>query len=149
MNICKVAAASGVSMRMIRYYEKKGLLGPIKRSDSGNRIYSIRDVHFLEFIRCVRGLGYSMTEIRDLLGLWLDRTREPHELKAAAAELARDLSLKATAIGQVIDVFIELTESLKQDNRLDYPKLKKSSDTLQPASNQCGYDDLRYIGRGH
>ncbi|MGQ2973995.1 MAG: MerR family transcriptional regulator, partial [Brevundimonas mediterranea] len=75
MNIGDAARVSGVSAKMIRYYEQTGLIPPADRKDSGYRDYSVQDVHRLRFIRRSRDLGFSVSEITDLLGLWGDRSR--------------------------------------------------------------------------
>ena len=47
MNIGAAAKASGVSAKMIRYYEEQGLMVDVKRTDAGYRIYSEQDVQVL------------------------------------------------------------------------------------------------------
>ena len=69
MNIGQASKASGVSAKMIRYYEQTGLIPAADRKSSGYRDYSDNDVHMLRFIRRARDLGFSVAEIGDLLGL--------------------------------------------------------------------------------
>src|SRR3546814_11956435 len=75
VNIGGASAATGVSQRMIRHYEKIGLIPSAARRDSGYRDYSDVDVHRLRFIANARDLGFPIEEIRKLLGLWSDRGR--------------------------------------------------------------------------
>ena len=63
MKIGEAAAASGISERMIRHYEKIGLMPPAARRDSGYRDYDRRDVNTLQFIGRARDLGFSIEEI--------------------------------------------------------------------------------------
>jgi MerR family transcriptional regulator, copper efflux regulator len=75
MNIGQASKASGVSAKMIRYYESIALLPEAARKDSNYRDYDHADVHRLVFVRRARDLGFSIERIRDLLSLWNDRTR--------------------------------------------------------------------------
>ncbi|OYW89944.1 MAG: Cu(I)-responsive transcriptional regulator, partial [Caulobacterales bacterium 32-67-6] len=67
MNIGQAARASGVSAKMIRYYEQIGLIRPAERTDSNYRSFSERDVNDLRFIKRGRSLGFSVEEITNLL----------------------------------------------------------------------------------
>ncbi len=98
MNIGGAAAASGVSQRMIRHYEKIGLIPSPPRRDSGYRDYSDADIHRLQFIANARDLGFPIEEIRVLLDLWSDRDRASAEVKALAESRAADLGRKADAL---------------------------------------------------
>ena len=67
MNIGRASAESGISAKMIRYYEAIGLIPAASRSDGGYREYSDNDVHTLRFIRRARDLGFTVEQMAELL----------------------------------------------------------------------------------
>ena len=64
-----LARATGCNIETIRYYEKTGLLPDPPRTDAGYRIYSAAHATRLRFILRARELGFSMEDIRRLMGL--------------------------------------------------------------------------------
>ncbi len=121
MKIGAVTEASGVSQRMIRHYEKIGLIPSAPRRDSGYRDYSEADVHRLRFIANARDLGFPIEEIRSLLGLWSDRTRASADVKALAQARAAELGRKAAALQAMQDSLLSLAASCQGDGRPDCP----------------------------
>ena len=67
MNIDEAASASGVSTKMIRYYEQIGLIQSVTRTMSGYRVYSDADVHTLRFVRRARDLGFTVEQMTELM----------------------------------------------------------------------------------
>jgi len=65
----KVAGRAGVNIQTVRYYERRGLLVPDGRKDSGYRLYAEEAVKKLLFIKNAQGLGFSLDEIARLLRL--------------------------------------------------------------------------------
>lgn len=84
MNIGQAAKRSGISAKMIRYYEEIGLLPAPKRSESGYRDYSDADIRMLGFIQHARELGFSSEQMKELLGLWQNEVRQSSEVKQLA-----------------------------------------------------------------
>lgn len=123
MKIGEVSEASGVSQRMIRHYEKIGLIPAAARRDSGYRDYDQRDVHTLRFIGRARDLGFSIEEIRQLLALWQDRGRSSGDVKALAISRAAELERKARELDEMRRSLEHLAASCLGDERPDCPIL--------------------------
>ena len=94
MNIGEASEASGVSAKMIRYYEQIGLISPATRADNNYRLYGDQEVHNLRFIKRARTLGFSLEETEALLKLWQDKARESGAVKAIALTHIADLERK-------------------------------------------------------
>ena len=120
MNIGAASDASGVSQRMIRHYEKIGLVPAPPRRGS-YRDYSDADVHRLRFIANARDLGFPIEEIRMLLGLWSDRARSSAEVKNLAQSRAAELGRKVRALEAMRRSLTELAQSCHGDDRPDCP----------------------------
>lgn len=67
--IGQLASAAGVGIDTVRYYERSGLLKPAKRTASGYRKYSDGELDRLNFIRGAQHLGFSLSEIGELLAI--------------------------------------------------------------------------------
>lgn len=124
MNIGTASDASGVSQRMIRHYEKIGLVPAPPRRGS-YRDYSEADVHRLRFIANARDLGFPIEEIRTLLGLWSDRSRSSSEVKMLAQARADELGRKAAALEDMRSTLLELVNRCHGDDRPDCPILRR------------------------
>lgn len=123
MKIGEASSASGISERMIRHYEKIGLMPPAPRRDSGYRDYDERDLHSLTFIGRARDLGFSIDEIRKLLELWHDRSRASADVKALALARAEQLRRKERELHAMRRSLEHLAASCHGDDRPDCPIL--------------------------
>lgn len=130
MNIGQAAKASGVSAKMIRYYESIGLVPLPARRDSGYRDYGPPDVHRLGFVRRARDLGFSIDQIRDLLRLWSDRDRSSAAVKAIALEHVTALRRRARALTDMADALKHLAAACEGDERPECPIIKGLEGTL-------------------
>ncbi|MFK0086369.1 Cu(I)-responsive transcriptional regulator [Pseudomonas sp. NPDC090755] len=124
MNIGQAARRSGLSAKMIRYYESIGLLKPALRSDSGYRLYQQEDLHSLAFIKRSRDLGFSLEEVARLLTLWQDRQRASADVKALAKQHIDDLNRRIEELVSLRDTLSELVAHCQGDDRPDCPILK-------------------------
>ncbi|ASC67534.1 Cu(I)-responsive transcriptional regulator [Achromobacter denitrificans] len=124
MNIGEAAKSSGISAKMIRYYESIGLIGPAVRTDSGYRVYSEYDLHTLRFVRRARDLGFSVEQMNELLALWQDRSRASADVKRIALQHVEELERKAEALRDMAATLKHLARNCHGDDRPDCPILE-------------------------
>ena len=123
MNIGEAASASGVSAKMIRHYEETGLIPKAGRTDAGYRVYRERDVHLLRFIRQARQLGFSMVQVSDLIGLWLDQSRPSRKVKQLAQTHIGELDQRIGELQAMKATLEQLVHDCHGDHRPDCPIL--------------------------
>ncbi|GGC86085.1 Cu(I)-responsive transcriptional regulator [Chelatococcus reniformis] len=121
MNIGQAATRSGVSAKMIRYYEAIGLIPAPARRDSNYRDYDVSDVHRLSFVRRARDLGFPLERIRILLALWGDDGRSNTEVKAIALAHVTELEAQRASLDEMLRVLRRLADSCEGDGRSDCP----------------------------
>ena len=125
MNIGQTAKSSGVSAKMIRYYEQTGLIPTASRTASGYRDYSKTDVNMLRFIRRARDLGFSIVEIDELLGLWRNKSRKSAEVKRLAFGHIEELDRKISGLQEIARTLRSLVRACHGDQRPDCPIIKR------------------------
>lgn len=128
MNIGNASRESGVSAKMIRYYEQIGLLTPAKRSDAGYRLYSPDEIHALRFIRQARRLGFPVDDIRKLLALWQDRSRASAEVKSIAIDHVAELDERIAELTNIRNTLADLAAHCNGDERPECPILARLAD---------------------
>lgn len=124
MNIGEAARHTGLSAKMIRYYESIELISPTGRSANGYRHFDEEDLHRLAFIRRSRDLGFSLEEVGRLLTLWHDRQRASADVKALAGTHIQALNRKIHELVSLRDTLQELVDTCHGDDRPDCPILK-------------------------
>lgn len=123
LTIGDAAKASGVTAKMIRYYEEIGLIEPPARSEAGYRHYHERDIHNLRFVRRARDLGFSVEQIAELLALWRDRERQSAQVKSVVESHLGDLKRKISELQSMVRVLESLSSCCHGDDRPDCPIL--------------------------
>jgi MerR family copper efflux transcriptional regulator len=131
MNIGQASSRSGVSAKMIRYYESIGLMPEAGRTQAGYRVYGERDVHLLRFVRRSRDLGFALEDIRMLLGLWQDDERPSAAVKDIAMKHINELTRKIAELQAMKRSLQHLAEACHGDDRPDCPILDDLSGPLQ------------------
>ena len=135
MNIGQAAHASGVSAKMIRHYESVGLFAEVQRTDAAYRQYTDKDVSTLRFIRHSRDLGFSLEQIRELLGLWQDRRRTSRRVKALAEAHIHELDAKLQDLQAMKATLEHLVHCCSGNDRPDCPIIESLADETAPATS--------------
>jgi MerR family copper efflux transcriptional regulator len=124
MTIGQAAQRSGVPPKTIRYYESIGLVGPAARGENRYRTYSDKELDVLRFISRARGLGFSLSEIEQLLALYRDRNRPSREVKRLALRHIDDLERKIGELKIIKKALQHLAEKCRGDDRPYCPILE-------------------------
>ncbi len=119
MNIGEVAEKSEVSAKMIRKYEELGIIPKAGRSDAGYRTYKEDDVHILRFVKRARTLGFSMKEIKALLGLWKNKNRNSAQVKKLTSLHMQELEKKKREIDTMLKTLKNLSTLCHGDEKAD------------------------------
>jgi MerR family gold-responsive transcriptional activator of gol and ges genes len=138
MNIGDATKASGVSAKMIRYYESIGLIPAAGRTGAGYRVYRTTEVQLLRFVRRARDLGFPVDRIADLLALWGDRDRRSADVKHLALEQIAGLERRVEQMQGMIDTLRHLADACSGDQRPDCPILADLGQDQDPARGGAG-----------
>lgn len=130
MTIGDVAKVAGVPPRTIRFYEDKGVLPRPSRSRSGYRLYGPDDLKRLSLVRRARSLGFSLTEVGNLIRLAQHERCDSFQGKAAQLMIQKLAEVDA-AIQQLNATRRELEKSIMNNGG-----------DCQQAAIECGCDCL-------
>lgn len=121
MNIGQLSKQCGISTKMIRHYEKVGLIPRAAKGPSGYRQYGAADVMRLSFVRRARDAGLSMADINRLLGLWQDEKRSSREVKQLVQGHLLEIESRIDGLISIRKALTHLTEHCKGDERPECP----------------------------
>lgn len=109
LSIGLVALRTGVTVPTVRYYEDIGLLPPAARTEAGQRSYDEAAIRRLIFIRRCRDFGFSIEQVRELLGLVDEPDRPCAEVRDIAADHLAQVRMKLSelkALEASLDAFV-------------------------------------------
>lgn len=104
----EIARQAGVNLETVRYYERRKLLPPPPRTYSGYRLYDQQSLKRIRFIRRAKALGFTLTEIRELLGLQIRQAGPDAKLRRKAQEKLADVEAKIQSLSHIRDVLADL-----------------------------------------
>ena len=107
MKIGILARQANVNIQTVRYYEKIGILKPTLRRESGYRVYDSASLDRLLFIKRAQELGFTLTDIKELLSLQFSSPASRERARGKAKERVAD-------IRQKIDYLEKLEATLKK-----------------------------------
>lgn len=113
VHIGEAAKLAGVSVDTVRFYQKLGLVRVPARSTGGYRLFDEDQIHNLKFVRHAQDLGFSLSEIRDLLAL----RQEPHACVEVQSMLRRKLVDVREKIKSLAVLEAELAKELRNCDR--------------------------------
>jgi MerR family mercuric resistance operon transcriptional regulator len=95
MTISKIAKAAGVGVETVRFYERKGLVDqPPKPPSGGFRVYPAEAAERIRFIRQAQELGFSLSEIKELLSLRTDPATDCADVRERAQVKLNEITRK-------------------------------------------------------
>jgi DNA-binding transcriptional MerR regulator len=105
----QVAAAAGVNLETLRYYERRGLLERPERTLGGHRVYPSEAVTLLRIIKTAQRLGFSLTEVGELLDVATRRhgQRRSSELQIRAKAKLVEVEQKITELTTIRNTLLE------------------------------------------
>ncbi len=109
INIGAAAKAAGIAVDTVRYYEREGLLLQPQRSAAGYRQFDRRDVERLQFIRRAKALGFTLSDIAELLRLQ-DGGGSRSQVRAKARERIANLDHKIRELTAIREALSALEE---------------------------------------
>jgi DNA-binding transcriptional MerR regulator len=113
-NIGALAKEGGVNVQTVRYYERIGLVLPIRRSTAGYRIFDGEALARLRFIRRAKELGFTLKEIGELLSLTVHAKTDCESAKMSVMAKLEAIDEKISSLESVRRVLGELLEACKQ-----------------------------------
>lgn len=114
---------SAVHIETIRYYERIRLIPKPARSSGGYRRYGVADVQRLNFIRRVRDLGFSLDEVRRLLGLTDQKSRSCWRVHKIAVEHLADVRAKLADLSRMEKVLAGMVQECARGTMPECPLL--------------------------
>ena len=121
--ISDAAKKAELPVKTIRYYADIGLVEAPSRSAAGYRLYDAPALKKLIFVRRARAFGFSVSECRDLLGLYEDQDRSSADVKSLAQKRLLEIEEKQAELQALHDELSHVVKACRGDDRPDCPIL--------------------------
>ncbi len=112
MRIGELAKNTGFQVETLRYYEKQGLLTPVSRTQAGYREYDEESLKQLHFIRQAKMVGFSLSEICELLALRVERDQHScGDVKSIAEQKIKKIDVKINELNRMRKALHKITDA--------------------------------------
>lgn len=111
MTIGKLAKEAEISTDAIRFYERRGLIAEPARTLSNYRVYPVEDATRLRFIKRAKDLGFSLSEIKELLAIRHDPSASKSEVKERTESKIRDIRQKIVDLSRILGALAHLVNA--------------------------------------
>src|SRR5262252_5755284 len=116
LTIGNLARQANVNVQTIRYYERRQLLPEPKRTAAGYRVYSADSIQRINFVKSAQELGFSLKEIRELIGLRLRRGATCADVRKRAEAKIAEIERKLENLQPMRTGLLELTNALQAES---------------------------------
>ncbi len=128
LKIGELAKKVGVNIQTVRYYERRGLLIPTSRMESGYRLYDKEAVKRLEFIRYSKELGFTLKETEELLKLRVSRAAKCGDVKQKAEDKIQEIDRKIKGLKSMRNVLRKLINTCQNRQSTEHCPILKTID---------------------
>lgn len=144
LTVSKLAKASGVELSTIRYYERRGLVLPSTRQESGYRVYNAESVRRVQFIRRAQSLGFTLDEIAGLLRLRVAPGLDCAAVRARASAKLANVKVRLVDLERIRDALEKLVAACPARGPVSQCTIL---DTLAPSAGEDQPTPSRPSGR--
>ncbi|MDA8240630.1 MAG: heavy metal-responsive transcriptional regulator [Nitrospiraceae bacterium] len=142
LTIGQLARKAEVNIDTIRYYERRGLISPSNRKESGYRQYLDDTVVRIHFIKHAKELGFSLDEIAELLSLKLDPKTKCGDVRKKAQEKINEIEGKIQILERMRQTLVRLTRMCEEGRQVS------ECPVLEALDENPGVEEARPFGRG-
>lgn len=128
LSISELARDTGVNVQTVRYYERRGLLAPPRRTRAGYRRFDALAARQVRFIKRAQGLGFTLKEVHDLLKLRADPETTCADIKTRARAKIKDIDGKLKLLTAMRQALAELADTCDGQSGGHCPILKSLDD---------------------
>lgn len=117
--IGEVARRADVNKETVRYYERRDLINKPDRRRSGYRIFTQKHIDQIKFIKRAQELGFTLSEIKELLELRLDASESCKEVQQRATSKLQDVHQKIEDLKRIQNVLSDLIDACKAEGQTE------------------------------